>query len=103
ALFTLSPLLWVSVPPLIDYPNHLARMWVLVEDGRITALAQNYAVHWRLGPNLAMDLIIPPLAPVMPLEVAGRPFIAITMLCLFAGTAGLHRGLYCRICLWRVA
>ena len=26
----LSPLLWVSVPPLVDYPNHLARMWILV-------------------------------------------------------------------------
>ena len=27
--FALSPLLWVRVPPLVDYPNHLARMWIL--------------------------------------------------------------------------
>jgi hypothetical protein len=36
---TLSPLLWVRVPPLGDYPSHLARMWILVHGAEIPELA----------------------------------------------------------------
>src|SRR5437667_8554931 len=82
---TLSPLLWAAVPPLVDYPNHLARMWILAQNGTVPELAQNYVVAWRLLPNLAMDLIVPALAQIMPLEIAGRLFIALTMLSLVAG------------------
>src|SRR5690349_17318501 len=97
---TLSPLLWAAVPPLVDYPNHLARIWVLVQNGALPELAQNYVVAWRLLPNLAMDLIVPALAQIMPLEIAGRLFIALTMLSLLAGTMTLHRALYGRLGLW---
>ena len=45
---TLSPLVWVQVPPLVDFPSHLARMWILVHSAEIPALASNYIVHWRL-------------------------------------------------------
>jgi hypothetical protein len=100
AALTLSPLLWASVPPLVDYPNHLARMWILVNAGRIPELASNYAAHWRLLPNLAMDLIVPALALVMPVELAGRLFIALTMLALLGGTVALHRALQGRVGLW---
>jgi len=97
---TLSPLLWASVPPLVDYPNHLARMWILAQNGAVPELAQNYVVAWRLLPNLAMDLIVPALAQIMPLEIAGRLFIALTMLSLVGGTIALHRALHGRLSLW---
>src|SRR5258708_9339791 len=97
---TLSPLLWAAVPPLVDYPNHLARMWILAQNGALTDLANNYAVAWRLLPNLAMDLVVPALAQIMPLEIAGRLFIALTMLSLVAGTMTLHRALHGRMSLW---
>ncbi len=70
---TLSPLLWASVPPLVDYPNHLARMWILVQNGALPELARNYVVAWRVLPDLAMDLIVPALTRIMPLEIAGTP------------------------------
>src|SRR5215469_18135242 len=62
---TLSPLLWVQVPPLVDYPNHLARMWILAHGAEIAELANNYNINWRILPNLAMDLVVPALAQVM--------------------------------------
>lgn len=99
---TLSPLLWAAVPPLVDYPNHLARMWILLQDGAIPELARNYIVDWRLLPNLAMDLVVPALGQAMPIEAAGRVFIALTMLALIGGTAALHRVLYGRVGLWPV-
>jgi hypothetical protein len=97
---TLSPLLWAAVPPLVDYPNHLARMWILVHGGALPDLASNYVVQWRLVPNLGMDLVIPVLAQVMPVEIAGRLFIALTMLGLVVGTMTLHRALHGRLGFW---
>ncbi len=85
----LSPLLWVSIPALVDYPNHLARMWVLAHPH--AAAAVNYMPHWQLLPALAMDLLVPALAQFMPIEVAGRIFVAMTLILLILGTMSLHR------------
>ena len=100
---TISPLLWTRTPALVDYPNHLARMWILVHGGDIPALASNYVAHWRLVPDLAMDLIVPPLGHLLGVEQAGRVFIGLTMVTLVAGTIALHRVLYGRIGLWPLA
>ncbi len=100
AAATLSPLLWASVPPLVDYPNHLARMWILVHRTEIPELARNYVVHWRLLPDMAMDFVVPALALAMPVELAGRVFIALTMLGLIGGTVTLHRVLQGRFSVW---
>ncbi|UCH73183.1 MAG: hypothetical protein JSU82_12570 [Rhodospirillales bacterium] len=93
----------VDIPALVDYPNHLARIHVIAEIGEDPELAANYDVVWAAMPNLAMDLVVPPLAGVLPLEIAGRVFIALTMLMLIAATAALHRVLHGRIGLWPVA
>src|ERR1700688_1131030 len=97
---TLSPLLWASVPPLVDYPNHLTRMWILVHRTESPELARNYVVHWRVLPDLAMDFVIPALSMAMPVELAGRVFIAVTMLGLIGGTVTLHRVLQGRFSVW---
>jgi hypothetical protein len=99
---TLSPLLWVRVPPLVDFPSHLARMWILVHGSEIPALASNYGVHWRLVPDLAIDLIVPVFSMLMPVEQAGRLFVALTMLALIGGTATLHRAIHGRVGMWPV-
>src|SRR3954463_13489988 len=96
---TLSPLLWASVPPLGDYPNHLANMAILAHIGP-SELHANYVVNWRPIPNLAMDMVVPLLARLLPLEVSGRLFIAATMILLVAGTAMLHRLLHGRFGFW---
>src|SRR5690348_14248958 len=97
---TLSPLLWVRIPPLVDYPVHLARMSVLLHDGDGSAIATNYVAHWRLLPNLAIDLVVPVLAQIMPLELAGKLFVALSMSLPVIGTVTLHRALHGRVGLW---
>ena len=99
---TLLPLCWTTVAPLVDYPNHLARMWILVHGAEIPDLARNYAVHWRILPDLSMDLVVPALSRVMPVEQAGRIFIALTMLSLVGGTITLHRALHGRFGIWPI-
>src|SRR5438105_9966863 len=97
AAITLSPVLWVRIPPLIDYPNHLARMWILVHGAEIPELAANYVVRGRILPDLAMDLVVPALSWVMPVEQAGRAFVGLTMLILVVGTLTVHRVLHGRL------
>ena len=61
-----APVLSTVLPPLVDYPNHLARMRLIAEGGD-----RFYAVRWAPLPDLAADLIVPALARTMPLEWAG--------------------------------
>jgi hypothetical protein len=100
---TLSPLLWVRVPPLVDFPNHLARMSVLARAGALSAASSSYIADWHLFPNLAMDLVVPPLAHALPLELAGRLFVGMTMALLILGTIVLHRVLHGRVGWWPLA
>src|SRR5579859_5027629 len=94
--FALSPLFWVTIPPLVDYPGHLARMALLAAPGA----SQSYVVHWQLIPNLAMDMIVPLLGRLIGVETAGWLFVGWTLAMLVAATALLHRSLFGRIGLW---
>ncbi|MGA7260582.1 MAG: hypothetical protein WBX30_06775 [Stellaceae bacterium] len=80
------PLFSTVLPPLFDYPNHLARMHLLAAGGN-----QFYAVHWQPLPNLAQDLIVPPLARLMPLEVASKLFLVAIFGLITGGTIWLNR------------
>src|SRR5258707_11836509 len=71
----MAPLFVVDVPPVLDYPNHLARAFVLASLPDDTVLARFYAPHWSIIPNLALDLIAPLLIKVLPVHVAGRLLI----------------------------
>lgn len=75
-----APLFVVDVPPLLDYPNHLARAFVLASLPDDIVLARFYAPHWSIIPNLALDLIAPRLIKVLPVHIAGRLLIAASVL-----------------------
>ena len=85
-LLATVPLFSTVLPPLVDYPNHLARMHVLSEGGN-----QFYAVHWEPLPNLAQDLIVPPLARLMPLDLASKLFLVAIFGLMAGGTIWLNR------------
>ena len=102
-VLALLPLASVRVPPLLDYPNHLARMHILVDGGRSAALAQAYAVRWSLLPNLAMDAVVPVLARVVPLDLAGRGFVGLALALMAAGVVLVHRAAWRCWSLWPLA
>src|SRR5215213_3256335 len=70
------PLLYTLIPPLEDYPNHLARMFALAKLRESPALAEFYEVNWAMIPDLIMDLLTPPLVPLVGVYTAGRMFLA---------------------------
>ena len=80
------PLFSTVLPPLFDYPNHLARLYLLMEGGNTF-----YAVRWELLPNLAQDLIVPPLARLMPLDLASKLFLVMVFGLIAGGAIWLNR------------
>jgi hypothetical protein len=80
------PVFSTVLPPLFDYPNHLARMYLLAEGGNAY-----YAVRWAPLPNLAQDLIVPPLARLMPLALASKLFLVMTFAMIAGATIWLNR------------
>ncbi len=95
-----APLALTALPPLLDYPNHLARMYVLAHLDHAPVLQQFYQLAWRPLPDLAMDVLVPPLLHVMPLEWAGKLFLVATYALLTSGVAVLHRVLFGRWSAW---
>lgn len=92
----LVPVFSVSVPPLADYVNHLARMHVIAVQGHDRFLDAYYAIEWKLIPNLAMDLIVPLFGRVLDVYHAGQVFTALTVLAMVTGPMAVHMALYGR-------
>jgi hypothetical protein len=81
------------LPPLSDYVNHLARMHVIATLPTDPRLANFYEIDWAVIPNLTMDLIVPVLAHVMNIYVAGQVFIVVMFALIISGTLALNRAL----------
>jgi hypothetical protein len=100
AVITTIPILAVRLPPILDYPNHLARMYILTALPRTPELARYYRVAWSPVPNLALDATVPWLARLVGLETAMRLFLGVTLLGLASGCLALHRVSFKRWSLW---
>jgi hypothetical protein len=99
----LAPLLITDVPPLLDYPNHLARFVLLAAAKDDPVLGPIFMPHWVIIPNLAADVIVPPLLHLMPVHVAGRCLLGAVLLLNLAGVIALHGALFRRLSLWPLA
>ncbi|HXP72806.1 MAG TPA: hypothetical protein VN823_01550 [Stellaceae bacterium] len=99
-LATALPVMSVNLPPLFDYPNHLARMDLLVRLPGSEALQRYYELRWRVIPNLGMDLVVPALARFLPLAWAGKAFVLASLALVAAGTALVHRAAAGRWSIW---
>ncbi|CAL1240816.1 hypothetical protein [Candidatus Methylocalor cossyra] len=93
----LLPLLLADIPPLVDYLNHIARDYILAHYRESEILPKYYRPDWAFLPNLAMDLVIVPMAELIPIDLAGKLFLAATLLLNVAGVFLLSRTLHGRI------
>src|SRR5262249_25617453 len=102
ALFLVAalPVLSVELPPLFDYPNHLARMDLLRRLPESEALQRYYELRWRVIPTLGMDLVVPTLAHILPLAWAGKVFVLATLALVAAGAGLVHRAATGRWSIW---
>jgi hypothetical protein len=86
---SLLPVLLTPIPAMVDYLNHLARMYILSQNGAPDA-NPNYEVAWALYPNLAMDLLVPQIARLTSVENATRLFLLLSQLLIVGGALALE-------------
>ncbi|WP_456726612.1 hypothetical protein [Bradyrhizobium sp. USDA 3397] len=84
AVVSFVPVLLTPIPAMVDYPNHLARMSVLSQNGTAGANPY-YEVRWAFYPNLGMDLLVPQLARLMSVENATRLFLLLSQCLIVTG------------------
>jgi hypothetical protein len=99
----LVPLFAVAVPPLTDYPNHLARCYVLAFGHSDPVLQRMFAAHWQVIPNIAIDLILPALMHVFPPLEAGKIMLAFCLLLPTTGTIALGCAYFRKGSFWQLA
>lgn len=103
ALLIAVPFFFVDVPPLLDYPNHLARLYVLAHAGSDPVLDAMYAPHWSIIPNLGLDIVGVPLVKLLPVHVAGRILLYASALLPTIGTIVYHRAVFGVRSYWPIA
>lgn len=69
-LATMLPLLYPTVPPLVDLFGHMGRYRVELDLDHSPWLQQYYAYHWAAIGNLGVDLLVIPLGKLFGLEPA---------------------------------
>lgn len=94
ALFAVTqiPLYWIQYPDIMDFPNHLARLHVLMHLPDSETLQRYYELRkLQVGTNLAMELVVPALAGWMSLALALKVYASLTTLLLTTGAVALGR------------
>jgi hypothetical protein len=108
----LAPLLLVLIAGLVaplfaapyvllpDYPEHLVRMWIIATIDQNPLLQRYYAIEWQALPNLAMELLVPPLLGFVGLAAAGRIFYIVTLAIILTGVHAVHAAMFRRLSPW---
>ena len=83
AAMLLAPIWSVEFPPLLDYPSHLARAFVLshLSDPQFS-FREFYRSDWGPYPYLGMDASLAVLVRIFPIETAGRVYLSLCVLAL---------------------
>jgi hypothetical protein len=85
----IAPVFLVEIPAMTDYPNHLARMYLLSALGTPEENPY-YVADWELYPNLVMDLVVPPMARFMDVETATKAFLVVSQILVVSGAVVLE-------------
>src|SRR5438132_9388300 len=59
-IFSISPIVWFAHLPLVDYPNHLARLHIHQNLPTDPNLSRFFQFHWIFTPYLGLDLLAAP-------------------------------------------
>ena len=102
-LSLMAPLLTTGIPPLTDYPNHLARFWLLAGGAADPALSGVYGVDWsRASTNIGVDAVVAALSPWVPAMISGRLAMILAAILPPIGLLVLSRRIFQRLNAWQV-
>jgi hypothetical protein len=98
------PVMLVRIPPLLDYPGHLARIWLLAGGAQLEPISRIYAVNWpRAWTNIGIDLIAATIGRILPTESLGSILVLAAIVLPPIGAAILHREITLGASWWRAS
>jgi hypothetical protein len=101
-LTLLAPFLLGDIPPLTDYPNHLARYWLIAGGVKDPALAAFYRIDWfNAVTNVGVDRAVAVLAPMASGLALGHVAVVAAAILPPLGVLALNHALTGRITAWQ--
>lgn len=91
------PLLWPSLPPLMDLPGHVGRYHIADAIGRSPDLQRHWTFGWALLGNLGVDLAVFPLDKLIGVEPATKLVVIAIPLLWGWGVVRLSRVVHGRV------
>ena len=90
AIVTLPAFLF-PIAPLLDYPNHLARLWLIEGGVDIAPINHFYAENWSgIATNIGIDLVAKMSKGLVPAFVLGQILVALSILLPPLGAVALN-------------
>ena len=103
-LLIASLIFGISLPPLQDYPNHLARYWLIAGGASIPPTSSMFAIDWRYAStNIGADLIVVLLVAIVPYWLAGKLLLVGAFAGPPAAAAWLNKILFGRWTWWSLS
>ncbi|HVZ30484.1 MAG TPA: hypothetical protein VG839_08835 [Asticcacaulis sp.] len=97
------PVLAVPMPPLLDYPNHVVRFWLLSGGAQAAPVSRFFAVDWsHTATNIGMDAFAAILGRILPAEIVGRVILGLAGVLPPIGACLVARRLFGRLTGWHV-
>ncbi len=103
ALITLGiPVALVHMPPLVDYPNHFARLWLLMGGARLPPVSAMYGIDWTgASTNIGIDLLAVTVGRPLGISLFGPLLVLAAIMLPPAGAMLLNRVLFGRFHWWQ--
>jgi len=96
------PLYISKFPPLLDYPWHLARIYILDNWQQSETLQHWYDIRSFLLPNIGIDIVALSLSKIFSVDLAGRIVIFLIFALLVSGTMTIFRAVHGYYSLWPI-
>lgn len=97
------PVVLASVPPLLDYPNHLVRLWLITGGANDAPLSQMYSVAWGSAyTNVGIDYLGAVLGKAVPAVPLGSALIFFALVLPPLGAAALNRAVFGGVHWWQI-
>lgn len=102
-LVVLLPVALIPLPPLLDYPNHLARLWLLGGGIDTAPVNRFYVEDWHgIATNIGIDLVAKAFAHVVPPFLLGRLLLALAVVLPPVGAIALNASQFGNFRAWQL-
>lgn len=89
-MLAILPIFLVEIPPMNDYPGHLARMYLLASIGTPDQNPYYYFYLPYVYPNLAMDIAVPFFARFIDVASAAKAFLILSQILVVSGAVAFE-------------